>query len=352
MSDMNEIPTVELKSGELVRAEETAADGLLTIAQAYVIDCPEMAEAAADDLGGIKRKLKDLDDLRMSMTRPLDESKKRIMALFEVPRSKLVKAESVLKGALITWNEAERRRIEAERRAAEEAARKEAERIRREAEEQARKEREEAARLQAEAEAAAAAGNDDAALDMVTQAEAKGEWGQWVADKDAGVKGLKSGEGREALMYMLMNWDLSGWDPTKPVPVTDEMMDLVDASPTQNESVGVELYEELLATGKSWFWVDPATTRKSKTIFHDLTLLVKENGGHKLKASIRRGEKIVKGNIYIFKSGTFKTRIDESDGSHCLAAYQVEPKDLAISGVEVEQLFTSLVEGIKGSMKY
>lgn len=173
MSNLNDIPAVEVKSGELVRAEEANAGQLLTLAQAYTIDCPEMAEAAAEDLGGIKAKIKQLTETRMSMTRPLDESKKRIMELFAGPLKVLEQAEATLKGALITWNEAERKRIEAERRAAEEAARKEAERIRKEAEEQARIEREEAARLQAEAEAAAKEGNDEAALDLVAQAEAK-----------------------------------------------------------------------------------------------------------------------------------------------------------------------------------
>lgn len=185
----------------------------------------------------------------------------------------------------------------------------------------------------------------------VTQAEAKGEWGQWVADAGEGVKGLKSGEGREALMHLLMNWDLTRWDPTKPVPVTDEMRDLVDASPTQNESVGTELYEELVATEKRWFWVDPATTRKGKTIFHDLTLLVKENGGQKLKAAVLRGGKTVKGYVYVVGQH-YRTRLDPSDGSYWLSPGQIEGKDLLLSGVEVDQLYTSLVEGIKGSTKY
>lgn len=130
----NNTVILENDSANVARTELVAAEGTLQVAQSYVIDCPEMAEAAADDLGQIKAKLKQLDETRMGMTRPLDEAKKRIMELFERPRSVLLQAEAALKSSLLTWQTAERARMDAERKLAEEAARKAAEEARKEAE--------------------------------------------------------------------------------------------------------------------------------------------------------------------------------------------------------------------------
>ena len=82
----------------------------------------------------------------------------------------------------------------------------------------------------------------------VTVEEARGEWGTWVGSE---IKRMKdSAGGRNAIMWYLMNWDLSGWDATAPVKVTEEMHDLVDASPTKNDTVGDAIYEELISRGR------------------------------------------------------------------------------------------------------
>lgn len=158
---MNNVIEVESQSAELVQKEDAAAAQMLDLAVNYRIDCPEMAEAAADDLGQIKAKIKALDEQRMSMTRPLDEAKRRIMDLFDRPRSVLAKAEAALKCSLLSWQESERSRLAAERKAQEEALRKQQEEMRRQ--------QEEAARVAAEA---AAAGNTAAAVEAEAQAQA------------------------------------------------------------------------------------------------------------------------------------------------------------------------------------
>lgn len=149
---MNDVTTIDNQSGEIVAAQEREAKAILEVAQSYVIDSPEMATAAAEELGSIKAKAKQLDELRKSMTRPLDEAKDRIMDLFRGPQDLLAKAETTIKGAISTWQAEERRKADEARRAAEEAARKERERL-----EAERKAAEEAARE------AAAAGDESAA---------------------------------------------------------------------------------------------------------------------------------------------------------------------------------------------
>lgn len=112
--------------------EVTAA--VLAQAEQFAIVTQEHYVGSADLLKQIKSKQKELDDVRRSMTRPLDDAKSRIMAFFQHPAEQLAAAEGVLKGAMISFTrEQERIRLEAEQ-VAREAAEKEAERLRRQAE--------------------------------------------------------------------------------------------------------------------------------------------------------------------------------------------------------------------------
>lgn len=207
---MSNVIEVENQSAELVQREDVAAAQMLDLAVNYRIDCPEMAEAAADDLGQIKAKIKALDEQRLSMTRPLDEAKKRIMELFERPRSVLVRAEAALKASLLTWQDSERKRLEAERKAQEEALRKQQEAMRRQQEEAERKAKEAAASgdttaaVEAEAQAQAIAATAEAVAHMapaVTAAPAKiagvstrEDWKCELVDLMTLVKAVAAGE--------------------------------------------------------------------------------------------------------------------------------------------------------------
>lgn len=126
--------TQELMTNEAPEAvaerEQASAAQMLQLAQAYEIDCPELAEAAAEDLGQIKARLKALDETRLAMTRPLDEAKRRIMDLFAKPREVLESAETKLKAALVAWNQREQARLEKERREQEAALQAQAEAMR------------------------------------------------------------------------------------------------------------------------------------------------------------------------------------------------------------------------------
>lgn len=170
----NETATIEARGIELAAKEETAAQSTLTVARTYVIDSPEMAEAAADDLGQIKQRIKLLDEQRMSITKPLDEAKARIMDLFRKPKALLEEAEGVLKRSLLTWQEAERKKAEELRRQQEEAARKLRE------EEQRKAAEAEKARIAAEEEARKAAEVGDAEA-MFAAEEKAAEAAQVVA---------------------------------------------------------------------------------------------------------------------------------------------------------------------------
>lgn len=155
------------KDVEIVRVEHSnEAARMLASAQSFVIDCAEMAEAAAEDLGIVKAKLKVLEEKRTELKKPVLEAGKRIDAMFKELSEGYLKAEAVLKNALVGWQESERKRLEAERRIQEEAARK----LREQQEAEARRQAEEARKAEEAARTAAAAG--DAAAAAEAQAKA------------------------------------------------------------------------------------------------------------------------------------------------------------------------------------
>lgn len=90
----------------------------------------EQAKTASEILSDIKKKYKELEEQRKSITKPIDDAKKQVMALYKAPMELLERAERHLKGLILKFQEEKERK-----------AREEAERIRRLAEEEAEKQR-------------------------------------------------------------------------------------------------------------------------------------------------------------------------------------------------------------------
>ena len=133
-------------------AEELARNASI-LAEAYVIQTKDEADMAAGDLRRIATEKKRVEEIRLSITRPMDQAKASAIAAFKPYLEKIESADKMLRGKLIAWN------TEQERLAAEAAARAERERI---AEEE---------RLAAEAAAAAEAGDTERAEELAMQAE-------------------------------------------------------------------------------------------------------------------------------------------------------------------------------------
>lgn len=108
------------QEGELM----IVADRAYSMATDLVIDSPDMAQAAGEELRTIARRKDELDKQRKAITSPLDEAKKAVMDLFRRPVARLEEAEKVLKGSLLTWTQEQERLRQAEeerrRRAADE----------------------------------------------------------------------------------------------------------------------------------------------------------------------------------------------------------------------------------------
>ena len=151
---MNEIITVDTSQ---LAEQEQRVDSMVSGTEECKISTQAQYVASGIVLQSIKKKMKELDTLRRSLTKPLDESKKRIMELFGSPLNKLKKAEMSIKNGMIAYSdeqEKKQREIQAKlHREAEEKARKERERLEaraKKAEEKGKEEKAEALREQAE----------------------------------------------------------------------------------------------------------------------------------------------------------------------------------------------------------
>lgn len=139
------------------REVQAEADQALAVATEYRVTTQGEYSAAGEELTRIKAAQKRLDETRKSLTKPLDESKKRIMDFFRAPAEKLADAEKAIKGACIGYQQEQERIRREEQRMAEEAARKERDRLERlriAAEQKAREKEAELRRQAAEANAA------------------------------------------------------------------------------------------------------------------------------------------------------------------------------------------------------
>lgn len=163
---MTDTQQPEVVQQRAIRIAEKAYEAAISVE----IDSPEMFTAAGAELQAIKTRAKEIETLRLSITRPMDEAKKRVMDMFRAPLERLDQAEQVVRTAMLSFQHTEQERAARARREAEEAARIERERLEREqheAEAEAKRIRQEAEASerarQAEADAARRSGDEAAA---------------------------------------------------------------------------------------------------------------------------------------------------------------------------------------------
>lgn len=75
-SDVLEMPKIDTKKADMALIE---SNKFLTIAESIIVKTPQQAQVAGDWRNKIKTKLKQLDEERKELTRPLDEVKAKIM---------------------------------------------------------------------------------------------------------------------------------------------------------------------------------------------------------------------------------------------------------------------------------
>ena len=106
-----------------VGREDVRSAALLASTNALVIANAEQLEASSELLSAIKGRQKDLTELRQSITKPMDEAKRRVMDTFRPALDRLAEAEGAIKRAVLGYTqEQERKRREAQARLAAEAS--------------------------------------------------------------------------------------------------------------------------------------------------------------------------------------------------------------------------------------
>lgn len=163
------IPEVVQKN-PMALAAPGEVQNLVALADALVIDCPEMFALAGQELRTIVAKRKAVEEIRMSITRPMDQAKQAVMDFFNRVLGPLNASENDTRAKMGAWEKAERDRVELERRAAEDAARAE-----RQAAEKAQREAEALAQAERDRVQAALAGDESVDLEAAMDAAAEAE---------------------------------------------------------------------------------------------------------------------------------------------------------------------------------
>lgn len=110
-----------------VKTVVAAVDKLLSLTNGYEVTTPEAYSRSGEHLIECKREQRRVEDLRTSLTRPINASLKRLNEFFAGPTMKLKTIEADIKRARSSYEaQQERIRVEAQRRV-DEAARKERE---------------------------------------------------------------------------------------------------------------------------------------------------------------------------------------------------------------------------------
>lgn len=161
-----------IESLPAVQAVTEEVGALETYAATYAVETAEQYQHGADDLKRVKAAQKRLEDTRTSLTKPINESLRRLNDFFRAPADRLATIERTIKGALTRFADEQERIRREEQRKLEEAARRERERLEAQAREAERKAQEKAAAERRAAEEAAAAGRAEEAARLAARAAA------------------------------------------------------------------------------------------------------------------------------------------------------------------------------------
>lgn len=110
------------------------ADSALALVEAFEIVDDDSFALGGEELQAIKRRAAALEDQRKAITKPMDDAKKAVMDLFRGPTDLLAKAEGILKGKLLAYQQEQQRKAAEQRRIVEAAAAAERDKLRKEAE--------------------------------------------------------------------------------------------------------------------------------------------------------------------------------------------------------------------------
>lgn len=216
-----------------IEDKEKNVNTFLVLAEKLKIKNNEEYNGAAEKLKEIKAKNKELETERKGLTDPLEKTKKRIIALFKRPQDVLSRAEGIIKGALIDFqDEQEKIRLDEERKAQEKSRKEEEKRI---------------SRLSAQMNNAMEKGNDIKADRIQQQMEDNSLQPLPVVEsKTEKVEGISS---RKLCRYRIKDISLI---PREWMMANDAMLKkYAEATKGKIPIPGIEFYEEKIISARS-----------------------------------------------------------------------------------------------------
>lgn len=205
----------------------------------YAIETAEKYQGAADDLRKIKSRTKELDETRKSLTRPIEESKKRIIALFKEPLDYLKRAEDAVKRAMVGWQNEQEKIRQAEQARLADIQRQEAEKLRLEA-------AKEAARVEKLKTAAAKANAAAKAEELKAKAEAVAAIEPVVESNVEDVAGIST---KKVWKFKIV--DLNKIPRKYMIPDEKYIGQIVRASKGTETIEGIEIYSENVISSRA-----------------------------------------------------------------------------------------------------
>ena len=106
---------VNIEISQEAKEVSESTDLLLQEAKDFKIKTVADLEISANILKTIKQRKKKIDEVRKSLTRPLDAAKKRIMDFFRPAENKLAEAENEMQKTILEYRAEERRKRKQEK---------------------------------------------------------------------------------------------------------------------------------------------------------------------------------------------------------------------------------------------
>lgn len=94
----------DMETAKKARELSEEASNIVEAYEAFEVNTIQDYEQAGTYLKDVKAKQKQIDEVRKSMTKPLDDAKKRIMDFFRNPNDILKKAEGLLKNKMLAYD--------------------------------------------------------------------------------------------------------------------------------------------------------------------------------------------------------------------------------------------------------
>ncbi len=141
----------------------------------------------------------------------------------------------------------------------------------------------------------------------LTLEDTRGEWGQWVGSRIAGMR-RDAGALGEIHSWFASAPGLEGWVPTAPVPYTEEAQELSEGSMT-GVQIAANFALQWMLAGDGWGAVRQDNKQAAVRLFAELRALVKAHGGQVTQKQAKEDGKVTTYTVFEMRDKAEKIRM-------------------------------------------